>query len=378
MKNRADRDFRQFRRKIFLRTIAMVVIAVVAVWAAYTLLLRGDFANLMVSLFQYGFRMDSAAALALYDRIFRRHMDAYILLSLLLVFMALLSVFLRWLMGYFGEIGRGMDALLDGVPGEISLSPELLPIERKMNMVKHTLERQKSDMLLAEQKKNDLIMYLAHDLKTPLASSMGYLNLLRDEPQISQELREKYLSISLAKAKRLENLIDEFLEIAKYNLTTITLQYSEINLTRLLEQLVYEFRPVLEKKGLTCRLTAPEDMMLKCDADKLQRVFDNLLRNAWAYSYEGTQISIEVRESGDHVELRFSNHGGTIPAEKLERIFEQFYRLDPERGTEGSGLGLAIAKQIVTLHKGEITALSREGLTVFAVTLPIPCRSPAL
>lgn len=80
--------------------------------------------------------------------------------------------------------------------------------------------------------------------------------------------------------------------------------------------------------------------MLKCDADKLQRVFDNLLRNAWAYSYEGTQISIEVRESGDHVELRFSNHGGTIPAEKLERIFEQFYRLDPERGTEGSGLGL--------------------------------------
>ena len=221
-------------------------------------------------------------------------------------------------------------------------------------------------------------MYLAHDLKTPLASSMGYLNLLRDEPQISQELREKYLSISLAKAKRLENLIDEFLEIAKYNLTTITLQYSEINLTRLLEQLVYEFRPVLEKKGLTCRLTAPEDMMLKCDADKLQRVFDNLLRNAWAYSYEGTQISIEVRESGDCVELRFSNHGGTIPAEKLERIFEQFYRLDPERGTEGSGLGLAIAKQIVALHKGEITARSREGLTVFAVTLPIPCGSPAL
>lgn len=378
MKNRADRDFRQFRRKIFLRTIAMVVIAAVAVWAAYTLLLRGDFANLMVSLFRYGFRMDSAAALALYDRIFRRHMDAYILLSLLLVFMALLSVFLRWLTGYFGEIGRGMDALLDGVPGEISLSPELLPIERKMNMAKHTLERQKSDMLLAEQKKNDLVMYLAHDLKTPLASSMGYLNLLRDEPQISQELREKYLSISLAKAKRLENLIDEFLEIAKYNLTTITLQYSEINLTRLLEQLVYEFRPVLEKKGLTCRLTAPEDMMLKCDADKLQRVFDNLLRNAWAYSYEGTQISIEVRESGDCVELRFSNHGGTIPAEKLERIFEQFYRLDPERGTEGSGLGLAIAKQIVALHKGEITALSREGLTVFAVTLPIPCGSPAL
>lgn len=196
------------------------------------------------------------------------------------------------------------------------------------------------------------------------------MNLLRDEKQLSEELREKYLTIALAKSERLEDLINEFLEIARYSLSTITLQHSEINLTRLLEQFVYEFQPVLDQKGLTCRLAVGEDILLNCDADKMQRVFDNLLRNAVNYSYDGTEIAIEAESGEDCVTLRFSNHGGTIPKEKLERIFEQFYRLDTGRGSSGTGLGLAIAKQIVALHKGTITAESRDGLTVFTVTLP--------
>lgn len=240
-----------------------------------------------------------------------------------------------------------------------------------MNLAKHTILLQKSDMLVAEQRKNDLIMYLAHDLKTPLASTISYLNLLRDEKQISEELREKYLSISLAKSERLEDLINEFLEIARYSLSNITLQYKEINLTRLLEQLVYEFQPILDRKGLTCRLAAADDILLKCDADKMQRVFDNLLRNAVLYSYDGTEIIIEVEQGKDSLVLRFSNHGGTIPKERLERIFEQFYRLDTERRSGGTGLGLAIARQIVTLHKGAITAESENERTVFTVTLPV-------
>ena len=169
----------------------------------------------------------------------------------------------------------------------------------------------------------------------------------------------------------MEDLLNEFLEIAKYNLSTITLQYREINLTRLLEQLIYEFQPILGEKGLTCRLVAADDIILNCDADKMQRVFDNLLRNAVVYSYDQTEITIEAERGDSGVTLQFSNHGGTIPKEKLERIFEQFYRLDTGRGTDGAGLGLAIAKQIVTLHKGTITVASRDGLTVFTVTLPV-------
>ena len=367
---KSKNDFGQFRRKIFLRTIAVLAAAAAVIYLTYAVLLRGRFAKGMVALFQNTLGMDYDAALRFYERTFRSHMDAIILLSLLLVASALFYFYLRWLTRYFEDISKGMDALLQDVAGEISLPPELLPIERKMNLAKHTIDRQKSDMLLAEQKKNDLVMYLAHDLKTPLASSISYLNLLRDEKQLSEELREKYLTIALAKSERLEDLINEFLEIARYSLSTITLQHSEINLTRLLEQFVYEFQPVLDQKGLTCRLAVGEDILLNCDADKMQRVFDNLLRNAVNYSYDGTEIAIEAESGEDCVTLRFSNHGGTIPKEKLERIFEQFYRLDTGRGSSGTGLGLAIAKQIVALHKGTITAESRDGLTFFTVTLP--------
>ena len=109
---------------------------------------------------------------------------------------------------------------------------------------------------------------------------------------------------------------------------------------------------------------------MNCDAGKIQRVFDNLLRNAVNYSYDGTEITIEAEQSEDGVTLKFSNRGGTIPREKLERIFEQFYRLDTGRGSSGAGLGLAIAKQIITLHKGTITAESGGGVTAFTVVLP--------
>lgn len=369
MKNKDD--FRPFRRKVFLRTAAVLAAAAAVLCLAYAALLRGRFADGMVALFQSVLGMEYGAALGLYERTFRRHLDALILLSILLAFAGLFYWHLRWLTRYFAAISEGMDSLLQEASGEVSLPPELLPIERKMNLAKRAMDKQKSDMLLSEQKKNDLIMYLAHDLKTPLASSISYLNLLRDERQLSEELREKYLSIALSKSERLEDLINEFLEIAQYSLSTITLQYSKIDLTRLLEQLVYEFQPVLAEKGLTCRLTAEGDIPLNCDAGKMQRVFDNLLRNAVNYSSDGTEITIEAGRCGDGVTLKISNHGGTIPEEKLERIFEQFYRLDAGRGSGGAGLGLAIARQIVTLHKGTITAESRDRVTVFTVTLPI-------
>lgn len=231
------------------------------------------------------------------------------------------------------------------------------------------------EQILKEEtaRKNDLILYLAHDLKTPLASVIGYLNLLRDERQISEELQERYLSISLAKAERLEDLINEFFDIARFNLTDISLQYSKIDLTRLLEQLAFEFNPMLKEKDLSCSLQMPDEMLLRCDAGKIQRAFDNLLRNAVIYSYPNTEIEIGAERQKDCVVIKFINHGDTIPEENLERIFEQFYRLDISRSTSsgGAGLGLAIAKRIVELHHGTITAKSENELIAFTVTLPV-------
>lgn len=371
MKNRENQAFGQLRLKLFLRTAATLLLSVAAVYGLYTLVLRGNFAQWSVSLLQTLWDLDYGEALALYERTVRQHVDGLIWLSMFLAFLGLMAIYLRWFTGYFTKLSRGMDAILEGSAGEIQLPPELLALAGKMNAVKGMLQQQKHEMQLAEQRKNDLVMYLAHDLKTPLASSISYLNLLLDQKEIPQALREKYLSIALGKAERLEELINEFLDCAKFNLSHVTLQYSQVDLTRLLEQLVYEFQPFFAEKDLGCQLTLPETATLRCDGEKMQRVFDNLLRNAVLYSDDGSEIGITLQQQEDSVTIRFQNHGPTIPQEKLERIFEQFYRLDTGRSTSGTGLGLAIARQIVTLHRGSLTAESEEALTTFAVTLPL-------
>ncbi len=254
----------------------------------------------------------------------------------------------------------------------VKLPEELSELEVKINQVIITARENKRQAIESEKKKNDLVVYLAHDLKTPLTSVIGYLTLLNDEQQISPELREKYLSISLDKAERLEELINEFFEITRFNLTNLTIEHKKINLSRMMEQIQYEFLPMFQEKNITSKLNTPKDLMIKCDPDKMQRVFDNLLRNAVNYSYENSEINIDIIPEKDKVYIRVCNHGDTIPKEKLDRIFEQFYRLDTARTSKsgGAGLGLAIAKQIVELHGGSITAKSEDDIIEFQVEIP--------
>ena len=281
---------------------------------------------------------------------------------------------LKKVVNYVYELQAATGKLFDKSVDYIELSPELSEIAININRLKQEAENNARLAQENEQRKNDLIMYLAHDLKTPLSSVIGYLTLLHDdEQQISQELREKYLSISLDKAERLEDLINEFFEITRFNLSNITLQYSNINLTRLLEQLIYEFKPILKEKNLKCTLNSTSDIMLHCDANKIQRVFDNLLRNAVIYSYTDTEVAITTELQENTIVITFENFGNPIAEEKLKLIFEQFYRVDTSRNTTsgGPGLGLAIAKHIVELHKGTIVAHSKDECIKFIVTLPL-------
>lgn len=301
----------------------------------------------------------------------------YILVTLGLPFILGWAAITYYFMGkplrYLDEIVSASEKLAAPTEEQIILSDGMKNIQDEFNQVReatlHSVQLAKE----AEQRKNDLIVYLAHDLKTPLTSVIGYLTLLRDESQISEELREKYLSISLKKAERLEELINEFFEITRFNLSSVELQYSRVNLTRLIEQLVFEFEPMLNEKKLKCNLNMAADIMLKCDPNKLQRVFDNLLRNAVFYSFEESDIDISAVQNDNEIIISFLNHGDTIPPQKLERIFEQFYRLDTARGTNngGAGLGLAIAKQIVELHHGAIEAKSEKDSVEFKIRLPI-------
>ena len=255
----------------------------------------------------------------------------------------------------------------------IHLSAGLGDVEVQLNAARERALRAARAAQAAEQRKNDLVVYLAHDLKTPLTSVIGYLTLLRDEPQLSPELRARYTGIALDKAERLEDLINEFFDITRFNLTHLELEKRSTDLTRMLQQVVSEFQPMLAEADLTCRLDLPEKLVCPCDGEKLSRVFDNLLRNASHYSLPGTEVRITGGRDGDTITLTFVNAGKTIPQEKLDRIFEQFFRLDSARAsrTGGAGLGLAIAKEIVESHGGTIRAESNGRLTSFVISLPL-------
>lgn len=273
--------------------------------------------------------------------------------------------------GYINEVEQAAHQLIDESDALITLSPELSEIAADLNQLKQESLANARAAKEAENRKSDLIMYLAHDLKTPLASVIGYLQLLRDEPTLPEEARTRYLATTLRKAERLDALTNEFFEITRFNLSEIPLAPQRMDLSLLLEQLVFEAQPQLAEKNLTAALHTPEQLPLRADPDKLSRVFDNLLRNAILYSWPDTTIAISAEHDDKVAIIRFTNQGDTIPPEKLARLFEQFFRLDSARATSGGvGLGLAIARAITRQHGGDITAESANDRVTFTVTLP--------
>ncbi len=302
--------------------------------------------------------------------------DMALLFVILLLGGGFLGVTWAFFRLYQRDLTRVVEAagtLMDPDAAAPRLPAALAPAEAQLRLARQQVQRSAAAAREAEQRKNDLIVYLAHDLKTPLTSVIGYLTLLRDEPQLSPELRARYTGIALDKAERLEDLINEFFDITRFNLSHIELELRPTDLTRMIEQVVSEFGPMLAAQDLTCRTELPPKLECSCDADKMARVFDNLLRNACHYSYPGTEITVAAKAENGQAVLTFENAGPTIPPEKLDRIFEQFFRLDSSRATRtgGAGLGLAIARQIVQLHGGTITAQSACKRIVFTVRLPL-------
>lgn len=280
--------------------------------------------------------------------------------------------FFKRALGYLDEVVEASEQLAMLPEDTIWLSPALKDVQIQLNATREQALHNARAAKEAEQRKNDLIVYLAHDLKTPLTSVIGYLTLLQDEPQLSTELRARYTGIALTKAERLEDLINEFFDITRFNLTAIELDKERINLSLMLEQIMSEFLPVLQEKGLTWQSEIIPNVEFVCDPDKMERVFDNLIRNAVNYSYANTPIALSLHVEDGNIVIRVSNHGKTISPEKLSRIFEQFFRLDSARSSAsgGAGLGLAISKEIVELHGGTITAESAEESITFTVKFP--------
>ena len=259
----------------------------------------------------------------------------------------------------------------------IELSEPLREVESQMNQIKMSVLLSQQAAKEAETKKNELVMYLAHDIRTPLTTVIGYLSLLNEAPDMPEEQKEKYIGIALDKSERLETLINELFEITRYHTNTVQVKKLPVDLYALLSQVIDDFYPALSEKGNTTQISMQDGLTVTGDPEKLARVFNNLLRNAASYCYPNTEINITTSKKGNHAVVIFKNRGPTIPEEQLNTIFDKFSRLDEARtsDTGGAGLGLSIAKEIVNLHGGEITAQSQAEEITFTVTLPLSNKS---
>lgn len=265
-----------------------------------------------------------------------------------------------------------VDRLIEHPENVANLDGTFLEVEGAINRVRNR-ERQVADALRDEaRRKDDLVTYLAHDLKTPLASVVGYLSLLEEAPDLPVEQRARFTGIALDKAHRLDALIEEFFDITRFDFHDIVLTRGYVDLALLLAQVADEFYPILTEQGKSVEVEATASLIVLIDGDKMARVFNNVMKNAIAYSYEGSTIRIFAEQTPDSVVVRFENQGDPIPAPKLGMIFEKFYRLDAARATNrgGAGLGLAIAKEIVSAHGGTISCASTPEATVFTIELP--------
>lgn len=310
----------------------------------------------------------------IYELVFERAYFIFIIFGItLIIVLSLLYKLLNKIFSYVFAVSESADKLFDKNVEYINLPPEMVEVEKKLNHFK--TEEIKNERLAREneQKKDELIVYLAHDIKTPLTSMIGYLSLLSEIKDMPQEQRNRYIDIALDKSYRLEDLINELFDVARFNSEKIVLEKEEINLNLMLEQIADDFYPTLKEMNKKINFTSDEKTILYADPDKLSRVFNNLIKNAVNYSKENTDIDISILNKENQATVKITNKGKQIPKEKLDKIFEKFYRLDSSRTskTGGSGLGLAIAKEIVELHGGRIYAESDMKETTFSVILPI-------
>ena len=368
-------NYLKLKLSILLQTVLVTAITVLVGGFLLNYVVDGiyndSFAKTFVSVLM-SMHVKEETAISLYWSLIGNNKTFYMILGFLLLFALFFYVALSKMTKYLDQVGDGIENIISESNEPVHLITELKPIEIRLNEIKATLRRQELESVESEQKQNDLVLFLAHDLKTPLTSVVAYLTMLDGHPDMNPDEREKYIHIALEKSMRLGDLINEFFDITRYNLQDIELEPVEINLSLMLEQLADELYGVLLEKNLSCEVEVEENLEVYGDPDKLARVFDNILRNAIAYCYGNTKILIGARRKGRDVEITFTNEGDKIPGAMLQTIFEKFYRVDGSRssGTGGAGLGLAIAKEIVELHGGRVMAKSDDLKTQFIVTLP--------
>lgn len=276
---------------------------------------------------------------------------------------------------YIAKISAAIQNISEGdlntmveVSGDDEFSAMAVNLNKMVGDIRSLMDKERE----AERTKNELITNVAHDLRTPLTSIIGYLELLSGKVEIPEQMQKKYIEIAYAKSKRLEKLIEDLFGFTKMNYGRVAMHVSKVDVVKLLSQLLEEFYPSFMDKNLSYELKSNVPaMVINADGNLLARLFDNLINNAIKYGADGKRVLVNIHASGSVVTVSVTNYGYVIPEEELPLIFNKFYRVEQSRSTHtgGTGLGLAIAKNIVDMHGGTISVASDLDGTVFTVKL---------
>lgn len=339
----------------------------------------------MTGFFLFVATLGSAASNLVYRLVFYND-RVHGLVAMLFIVLAVCGFVLGIVLVVRAGIKRALeyfDLLLDSVSdilakreGPVVLPAELGPTAAALNGIKLESEQNERAAKAAEERKNELVVYLAHDIKTPLTSIIGYLSLLDESPDLPTEARARYTGVTLSKAYRLEELLEEFFEITRYNLQALPIERSRFDGALFVNQVIEEFYPLAEGRALNLVYEGPDELSVFADASRVARVLNNVMKNAVAYADSGTDVRVRtgLTVAADGFvwwELTVTDQGRELSAQHLERIFEKFFRADEARSSSGgAGLGLAIAREIARAHGGDIYASSDAGVTSFTIWIP--------
>lgn len=300
----------------------------------------------------------------------------YVLFGIMVFAVAFLLLQGRY-MSYISKISTAIRNISDGdlnttveVVGDDEFADMAANLNRMVEEIRELMDKERE----SERTKNELITNIAHDLRTPLTSIIGYLELLSKTEHMDPEMQKKYIDITYTKAKRLQKLIEDLFGFTKLNYGKISMRISKVDIVKLLSQLLEEFYPAFMDKGLAYELQSNVPAkVIKADGNLLARLFDNLINNAIKYGTEGKRILVKVHAAESIVTVSVTNYGYVIPKDELPLLFNKFYRVEQSRSvnTGGTGLGLAIAKNIVDMHGGTIHVTSDLKGTVFTVKLKV-------
>lgn len=282
----------------------------------------------------------------------------------------------RRLSNYLYEISDGIKVIAAGnfeSRIRVKNEDEFAVIAASVNKMAANIHEMMENERKSEKMKHELITSVAHDLRTPLTSILGYLDLASSE-HVSPENKEHYLKIAYDKSRRLKSLIEDLFSYTKFSSGEVTVNREEIDLVKLMEQMIDEFYPSFQEADITYEFQCQvKKAKVNVDGSLLARAIANLMSNAVKYGKGGKRITIVLEKHRECYKVAVINYGAMIPEADLPYVFDKFYRVESSRSmdTGGTGLGLAIAKKILLLHEGDLTVESDEEQTAFTMVLPV-------